>query len=41
MKLFGDESKTVPPVLGVSVGGDSDNTKGHTVSYVSGLVLEP
>jgi len=41
VKLFGDESKTVPPVLGVSVGADSDNTKGHTVSYVSGLVLEP
>jgi len=41
LKLFADESKTVPPVLGVSVGADSDNTKGHTVSYVSGLVLEP
>lgn len=41
LKLFGDESKTVPPVLGVSVGADSDNTKGHTVSYVSSLVLEP
>jgi len=41
VKLFGDESKTVPPVLGVSVGADSDNTKGHVVSYVSGLVLEP
>jgi hypothetical protein len=41
LKLFGDESKTVPAVLGVSVGGDSDNTKGHTVSYVSGLALEP
>jgi hypothetical protein len=41
LKLFGDESKTVPPVLGVSVGADSDNTKGHTISYVSGVVLEP
>jgi len=41
LKLFGDESKTVPAVLGVSLGADSDNTKGHTVSYVSGLVLEP
>ena len=40
-RLFGDESKTVPALLGVSVGADSDNTKGHTVSYVSGLVLEP
>lgn len=41
VRLFGDESKTAPPVLGVSVGADSDNTKGHTVSYVSGLALEP
>jgi hypothetical protein len=41
LKLFGDESKTVPTVLGVSVGADSDNTKGHVVSYVSGVVLEP
>jgi hypothetical protein len=41
LRLFGDESKTVPPVLGVSIGADSDNTKGHTVSYVSDLVLEP
>ncbi|MGZ5215958.1 MAG: DUF3047 domain-containing protein, partial [Caldimonas sp.] len=41
VRLFGDESKTAPPVLGVSVGADSDNTKGHTVSYVSELKLEP
>jgi Protein of unknown function (DUF3047) len=41
LRLFGDESKTVLPVLGVSVGADADNTKGHTVSYVSGIVLEP
>jgi hypothetical protein len=40
-KLFGDESPTVPAILGVAVGADSDNTKSHSVSYVSGVVLEP
>jgi hypothetical protein len=40
-KLFGDESATVPAILGVAVGADSDNTKSHSVSYVSGVVLEP
>jgi hypothetical protein len=41
LKLFGDESKTVPAILAVAVGADSDNTKSHSVSYVSGIVLEP
>jgi len=40
-KLFGDESATVPAILGIAVGADSDNTKTHSVSYVSGVVLEP
>jgi hypothetical protein len=41
-KLFADESGTVvPPIIGVAVGADSDNTKAHSVSYVSGLALEP
>jgi hypothetical protein len=41
-KLFSDESgAVVPPIVGVAVGADSDNTKAHSVSYVSGVVLEP
>ena len=40
-KLFGDESPTVPMILGVAVGADADNTKSHSVSYVSGVILEP
>ena len=38
MKLFGDESKIVPPIVGVAVGADADNTKSHSVAYVSGIV---
>jgi len=41
-KLFSDESPgVVPPIVGVAVGADSDNTKSKSISYVSGLVLEP
>ena len=41
-KLFSDENGTaVPPIVGIAVGADSDNTKAHSVSYVSGVVLEP
>jgi len=42
MRLFKDESPTgVPPIIGIAVGADSDNTKSRAVSYVSGVVLEP
>jgi len=42
MRLFKDESpNTVPPIIGIAIGADSDNTKSKAVSYVSGIVLEP
>ena len=40
-KLFGAESDTLPPIIGVAVGADSDNTHTHSVGYVTGLALEP
>jgi len=40
LKVFSDESKTVPPIVGVAVGADSDNTQSHSVSYVTGIALE-
>lgn len=41
-KLFNDESKgVVPPIVGIAVGADSDNTQSHSVAYVSGIALEP
>ena len=36
-----DESKEVPPVTGVAVGADADNTHGHSLAHVADLVLEP
>ena len=39
--LFGAESPQVPPIIGVAVGADADNTRGHSLAHVSGLSLEP
>ena len=41
LKVFGSESASVPPVIGVAVGADADNTKSHSIAYVSELVLTP
>ena len=41
LKLFSDEIRTVPPILGVAVGADSDNTQSKSVAYVSAISLEP
>ena len=41
LKLFSDEIRTVPAILGVAVGADSDNTQSKSVSYVTGISLEP
>ncbi|MDP3819934.1 MAG: DUF3047 domain-containing protein [Burkholderiales bacterium] len=41
IELFGDESKEVPPMTGVAVGADADNTHGHSLAHVADLVLEP
>ena len=41
LKLFGDESKVVPPVLAVVVGADADNTGGSSLGYITDLALNP
>ena len=40
-KLFGAESATMPPIIAVAVGADSDNTHTQSLAYVGSLVLEP
>ncbi|PIY29541.1 MAG: hypothetical protein CO105_07180 [Comamonadaceae bacterium CG_4_9_14_3_um_filter_60_33] len=40
-RAFGTESDTLPPVMAVLVGGDADNTGGHSLGYVDSLRLEP
>ena len=41
MKLFGDEAAELPPLVGVAVGADADNTHAHSIGHAAGLVLEP
>ena len=41
LKVFGNESDTVPPVIGIAIGADSDNTKSHSIGYVTGIALQP
>ena len=40
LKVFRDEATTVPPIVGIAVGADADNTQSHSVAYVSGISLE-
>jgi hypothetical protein len=40
-ELFGAESSEVPPVIGVLVGADADNTHSHSLAHVADLVIEP
>jgi Protein of unknown function (DUF3047) len=40
-RLFGAESAQVPPIVGIAVGADADNTHGHSLGHVAELVLEP
>ena len=39
LQAFGDESRTVPPLLAIVVGADADNTAGASLGYVGDLVL--
>ena len=40
LRLFGDESQTVPPLVGVAIAADADNTHGRSVAYVAAISLE-
>ena len=41
LRAFGQESPTVPPLIGVLVGADSDNTAGQSLGYVGDITLAP
>lgn len=40
-ELFGKESPEVPPVIGVAIGADADNTQSHSVAFVADVKVEP
>ncbi len=41
LRAFGHEASTVPPLVALLVGADSDNTRGHSLAYVGDLTLAP
>jgi hypothetical protein len=40
-RLFGAESRALPPLIGVAVGADADNTRQHSLGHAADLQLEP
>ncbi|MBU3738524.1 MAG: DUF3047 domain-containing protein [Rhodoferax sp.] len=40
-RLFGAESAQTPPLLGLAVGADSDNTGGQSLAYIDALRWNP
>lgn len=41
VQLFGDEAGSVPPLVGVAVGADTDNTHSHSLAHAAALQLLP
>jgi hypothetical protein len=41
LRAFGDESRSVPPLLAIAVGADADNTRGRSLAYLTDLRLQP
>lgn len=41
LRLFGEESASVPPVVALAVGADSDNTAGASLAYIAAIGWGP
>jgi hypothetical protein len=41
LKLFGAEVSEVPPIVGVAVGADADNTHSRSLGFVADLAFQP
>lgn len=39
LRVFGDETDSVPPLVGLLIGADADNTEGSSLAYVGDLEL--
>lgn len=37
LRAFGDESRTVPPMVALAIGADSDNSGGRSLAWLSPL----
>ena len=41
LRLFADEAKAVPPLVGIAIGADADNTHRHSIAYLATIELDP
>lgn len=39
-RLFGDEADAVPPLVGIAIGADADNTQSHSLAHVATITLD-
>ena len=39
-RMFGDETQTMPPLLGIVVAGDADNTLGSSLAFLADIQLK-
>ena len=39
LRLFGDQTKTIPPLIAIAVGADADNTQATSAGYVGDISL--
>jgi hypothetical protein len=40
LRAFGDEAKSVPPLEGLAIGADTDNTASHSLAWLHGLNMQ-
>jgi hypothetical protein len=40
LKVFADEAEAVPPLVGVAIGADADNSQGHSLAHVESITLD-
>ncbi len=40
LRLFADEAQTVPPLIGIAIGADADNTQQHSVAHLATIKLD-
>ena len=40
LRLFGDETKLLPPLVGIAVGADADNTLGRSLAWLRTITLD-
>ena len=40
LRLFADEAQAVPPLVGIAIAGDGDNTQGRSLGYIGSITLD-